>query len=42
VKVDLPLPRVAAPAVTTAMRAVISATGNGFERNFTRRLAEVA
>jgi carbon monoxide dehydrogenase subunit G len=42
VKVNLPLPRVAAPAVTTAMRAVIAATGNGFERNFTRRLDQVA
>jgi carbon monoxide dehydrogenase subunit G len=42
VKVNLPLPRVAAPAVTTAMRAVIGATGMGFERNFTRRLAQVA
>lgn len=42
VKVNLPLPRLATPAVTTAMRAVIAATGNGFERNFVRRLDQVA
>ena len=42
VKVNLPLPRVASPAVTTAMRAVIAATGTGFERNLTRRLDQVA
>lgn len=42
VKVNLPLPRLSSPAVTTAMRAVIAATGNGFERNFVRRLDQMA
>jgi hypothetical protein len=38
VKAQLPLSRLATPAVRTAMRAVIAATGAGFARNFERRL----
>jgi carbon monoxide dehydrogenase subunit G len=39
VKAHLPLSRLAAPAVRTAMRTVIAATGAGFARNLERRLA---
>jgi carbon monoxide dehydrogenase subunit G len=42
IKVHLPLPRVAAPAVHAGMRAVIARTGAGFEQNFERRLEQLA
>lgn len=38
VKAQLPLSRLAAPAVRTAMRTVIATIGAGFARNFERRL----
>ena len=38
VRVQLPLARVAAPAVTTAMRTVLATMGHGFARNLVRRL----
>jgi carbon monoxide dehydrogenase subunit G len=39
VRVQLPLARVAAPAVTRVMDTVLARTGDGFSKNFERRLA---
>jgi carbon monoxide dehydrogenase subunit G len=38
VRVQLPLARIAAPAVTRVMESVLARTGDGFSRNFERRL----
>ncbi len=38
---DLPLPRLAAPAVKAAMHAVVATIGAGFSRNLTRELRRV-
>jgi carbon monoxide dehydrogenase subunit G len=40
VRVQLPLSRVMAPAVTAVMHAVMRRTGDGFAKNFERRLGE--
>ena len=40
VSADLPLPKVSAPAVKAAMRAVMGTMGIGFERGFRRELGE--
>jgi len=39
VRVQLPLTRLAAPAVTRVMDSVLARTGDGFSKNFERRLA---
>lgn len=38
ISVDLPLPKLTAPAVTTAMKAVISSMGNGFAKRLDAEL----
>jgi hypothetical protein len=38
VRVDLPFPRLAAPAVKASMQAVLAAMGTGFGRNLEREL----
>lgn len=42
VKVQLPLGRFAAPAVTRVLEAVMARTGAGFEANFVRRLEQLS
>jgi hypothetical protein len=38
ITVDLPLPRLSAPAVKTAMKRVVASMGNGFAENLDRHL----
>ena len=42
IRVQLPLARVAAPAVTRVMESVMGRTGDGFASNFERKLAELS
>ncbi|MDT9593096.1 hypothetical protein RDV89_08455 [Nocardioides zeae] len=38
IHVDLPLPRISAPAVQTAMKGVVASMGNGFAENLEKHL----
>jgi carbon monoxide dehydrogenase subunit G len=42
ITVDLPLPKIAGPAVHTAIRAVVAAMGSRFAHNFVRHLERQA